>query len=251
MPSEIYTNGYDDPVLAFMQRRRLSTHGRILEPLLRPGLHLLDLGCGPGNMTQEIAEQVAPQGSVIGVDRNGSQFPRAHAAAQHLPVRFQEMDAYALAFPDNTFDGIFSHALLEHLARPLAVLAEARRVLKPGGFIAVRSPDWGGIVLHPSSEDLPAAFAARLELQSRNGGNVHAGRHLGDWLRQAGFTDVRHTASYEIYEDNAIIVDHLATQMEVDGQPRHAATWRAWGQQPNALFAQAWFEAIGYKPNSP
>src|ERR1700761_5887323 len=99
MPSETYTNGYDDPVLAFMRRRRLSTHGRILEPLLRPGLHVLDLGCGPGNMTQEIAERVAPHGTVIGVDRNGNQFPRA---AHHLSVRFQEMDAYALAFPDNT-----------------------------------------------------------------------------------------------------------------------------------------------------
>ena len=250
MPSEIYTNGYDDAVLGFMLRRKLSTHGQILEPLLQPGLHLLDLGCGPGNMTREIAERVSPNGSIVGVDRNGSQFPRAQAA-QHLPIHFQEMDAYALAFPDNTFDGIFSHALLEHLARPLAVLAEVRRVLKPGGFFAVRCPDWGGFVLHPSSKDLSAAFTARLELQARNGGNVHAGRHLGDWLQQAGFLNVRPTASYEIYEDTAIIVDHLASQMETDGQPQHAATWRAWGLQPNALFAQAWFEAIGYKPNSP
>jgi len=251
MPSETYTNGYDNPVLAFMQRRRLSTHGRILGPLLRPGLHVLDLGCGPGNMTQEIAEWVAPNGSVVGVDRNGSQFPRGDASAPHLPVRFQEMDAYALAFPDNTFDGVFSHALLEHLAQPIAVLAEAWRVLKPGGFLAVRCPDWGGFVLHPSSEDLAAAFAARLELQTRNGGNVYAGRHLGDWLRQAGFANVRPTASYEIYEDNALIVDHLASQMKADGQPQHAATWRTWGLQPNALFAQAWFEAVGDKPKSP
>lgn len=251
MPSETYTNGYDDPVRAFMQRRRLSTHGRILEPLLRPGLQVLDLGCGPGNMTLEIAERVAPTGSVTGVDRNGGQFPPIQASTQRLPVRFQEMDAYALAFPDDTFDGIFSHALLEHLARPLAVLTEARRVLKPGGFLAVRCPDWGGFVLHPSSEDLSAAFAARLELQTGNGGNVHAGRHLGDWLRQAGFTNVRLTASYEIYEENTVIVDHLAIQMEVAGQPQHAATWRTWGLQPYALFAQAWFEAVGYKPNSP
>jgi SAM-dependent methyltransferase len=136
---------------------------------------------------------------------------------------------------------------MEHLARPVDALLEAKRVLKPNGFIAVRSPDWGGLVLQPDTDKIKAALAARLKLQTRNGGDVYAGRKLGTWLKRAGFTSVAVTGEYEIYPDNDLIVDHLATQMEKDGQPKYAKIWRKWGKNPDAIFAQAWFAATGRK----
>ncbi len=244
---EIYTNGYAPSVLDFMRRRTLASHGRFVEPLLGPGLNILDLGCGPGTMTKGLAEQVMPGGSVVGVDRNHAQFDGARALIGELPVTFCAMDAYRLEFPEGTFDGVFSHALFEHLARPLDALREVRRVLRKDGFVALRSPDWGGVVLHPDSAGMKRSLTARMDLQTRNGGNVLAGRHLGEWLRQAGFTTVRVTATYEIYPETHLIVEHLATQMEEDGQEEHAATWRTWGENPEALSAQPWFKAVGYK----
>src|SRR5205814_2002456 len=134
--------------------------------------------------------------------------------------------AYRLEFENDTFDGVFSHALFEHLAQPLGALAEVHRVLKPGGFAGLRSPDWGGLLVHPCDEATQSALSARTALQTRNGGNVHAGRHLGEWLRQAGFEAVTITASYEIYPENTPIVEHIASQLEKDRQPNHAQAWR-------------------------
>ena len=67
---------------------------------------------------------------------------------------------------------------------------------------------------------------------------VFAGRKLGDWLRQAGFKSVHLSASYEIYPDNAPIVEHIASQLERDGQRKSALVWRAWGDNPEAIFAR-------------
>jgi hypothetical protein len=119
--------------------------------------------------------------------------------------------------------------------------------LKVGGFVALRSPDWGGIVVNPSDDRLRAAFQARLRLQQANGGDVFAGRQLGDWLRKAGLTQVRQTATYEIYPESKLIAEHLASQLDAAGEASHAQTWLDWGQNPDAIFAQAWFEATARK----
>ena len=94
---------------------------------------------------------------------------------------------YSLPFAEADFDAAFSHALFEHLAEPLKALAELRRVLKPGGCVGLRSPDWGGFVLHPWSERLAGAIADYQELQRSNGGDVFARRKLAAWLKEAGF----------------------------------------------------------------
>ena len=244
---EVYTNGHGEAALNFMKRRTLEVYGCFFLPFLKPGQQILDLGCGPGTMTAGLARRVGPHGSVVGVDRSDDQFKDARVLAEGLPVTFRAMDAYHLDFPEGLFDRIFSHALFEHLARPVAVLEEAYRVLKTGGVIGLRSPDWGGMIVHPDDARTRAALTARLELQTSNGGNVHAGRHLHEWLEEAGFTSIQLSANYEIYPDNTLIVRHIASQLEKDDQHGHAAAWRAWGENPRAMFAQAWFEAIGTK----
>jgi SAM-dependent methyltransferase len=244
-PRENYINGYDNRTLHFMRRRTLPVFGKFILPLLHDGQHLLDLGCGPGSMTLELAQRVAPKGSVIGVDRYKEQFPQG--PFPKLNLAFCSMDAHHLEFEPETFDGVFSHALFEHLARPVDALRQAHRVLKKGGFIGLRSPDWGGVILYPDTKEIQKTLAVRLKLQNRRGGNVYAGRHLGPWLKEAGFTSVKVSASYEFYDDLSLIVDHLAAQMQEAGLPEHAAVWKDWGKKPGAMFAQTWFEAIGYK----
>jgi ubiquinone/menaquinone biosynthesis C-methylase UbiE len=247
MTTEIYTPGYDRVAIDFMRRRTIASHGHFIEPLLEPGMRVLDLGCGPGTITLDIAARLGFHGSVVGVDCSETQFNEARAAAGELPVTFRAMNAYNLELADESFDGVFSHALFEHLSQPLKALTEVRRVLKSDGFVALRSPDWGGLVVHPADEKLAAAMKARMELQTRNGGDVYAGRKLSDWLKQVGFKSVQVSASYEIYPENAPIVEHIASQLERDGQKEHASVWRKWGENPEAMFAQAWFESTAFK----
>jgi hypothetical protein len=66
-------------------------------------------------------------------------------------------------------------------------------------------------------------------------------------LKQAEFKSIHVSASFEIYPENAPIVEHIASQLEREGQREHASVWRAWGANPEARFAQAWFEGTGFK----
>ena len=127
---------------------------------------------------------------------------------------------------------------------------ELRALLRPGGMIALRSPDWGGFVLHPQAPDLPRAMAAYEAVQRGNGGDLRAGRQLGGWLSDAGFEGIERSACYEIYGDAGFIAGYLADQLEAAGQREQGTVLRRWASLPGATFAQAWFEAIGRKPGN-
>jgi SAM-dependent methyltransferase len=244
---ETYTPGYTETATALMARRTLASHAAFLRPYLRSGLSVLDVGCGPGSITLEIAAAVAP-GKVIGIDRDAGQVELARAAATELGrpnASFGPASVYELPFPDGSFDLVFAHAVFEHLQAPAQALGEITRVLRPGGHVALRSPDWGGFVVGPRSDDLDAAIAAYRDLQTRNGGDVFIGRRLGALLRSAGFGDLALSATYEIYPSAEIIGEYLAHTLDAAGETGHAAVLRSWMADPNAIFAQAWFEAVG------
>jgi len=246
--SENYTPGYTSNAVDFMSRRTAESHAAFFLPQLKAGMRLLDCGCGPGGITVGLAERVSP-GEVIGIDLGGAQLERARERACAAPVRatFREASVYSLPFADAEFDAVFSHALFEHLADAPKALGEIRRVLKPGGCVGLRSPDWGGFVLHPWSEKLANALSDYQAMQRANGGDVSAGRKLAGWLRQAQFARVQASAAYEIYPSAAVIADYLAQQLDSNGRDESAAVLRNWAKEPDAMFAQAWFEAIGYK----
>jgi SAM-dependent methyltransferase len=197
-----------------------------------------------------IATRIAP-GEVVGIDFAQSQIERARVAAAregHRNVRFDTGNAYSLAFESCRFDRAFSHALMEHLADPVAALRELCRILKPGGVVGVCSPDWGGFILSPPSAALSRAVDAYMALQSKNGGDVRAGRKLGLHLAAAGFAEVRISARYECYPSLEFIGEYLASQLEREGDDQSAAAFRDWSQEKQGLFAQAWVSAIGVKP---
>jgi SAM-dependent methyltransferase len=245
---ERYTLGYDTAALAFVSRRTLESHGAFFIPHLRPGLRVLDVGCGPGSMTLGIAARIG-EGEVVGVDLSDSQVQlAARRAAEHgvRNARFRTGDAYALPFADGQFDAVFSHALLEHLREPVRALREFRRVLAPGGVIGVATPDWSGFLVGPSSPALEAALDAFKALQAGNGGDVNVGHKLSQYAIDAGCERVTLEARYENFQPLTIITDLLVAQLERADQPTHARTLREWERTPHAMFAEAWVACVGY-----
>ena len=247
--AESYTPGHTPNATDFMSKRSLESHGQFFLPSLAPGLSVLDCGCGPGTLTLDIADRVTPA-KVWGVDFGSSQVEtaRANAASRAVGnVEFQEADCYSLPFAAATFDRVFSHALLEHLREPQKAVAEFHRVLRPGGEVGLCSPDWGGFILAPPSDNLSRAIEAYQALQSKNGGDVQVGRKLGVLLGETGFEVVHMSARYECYRSLGLIGEYLALQLERAGDRKSAESLRAWSCCKGGMFAQAWVAATARK----
>lgn len=247
MSAERYTPGHTENATDFMARRTLQSHGQFFARQLRAGVKVLDCGCGPGTITLGIAAAVS-SGMAIGVDFAESQIEKARhnaAAAGVQNASFQTGSCYSLPFADSSFDGVFSHALMEHLAEPLRALREFHRVLKPDGRLGICSPDFGGLLLAPPSDALTAAVSAYAAMQKANGGDLHVGHKLGEYLAAAGFREITMSARYECYPSLSLIGEYLARQLGENGEHGHAQTLRAWSQSEGGLFAQSWVSAVG------
>lgn len=246
-----YTPGHSQNATAFMSTRTLESHAAFILPLLEHGIEVLDVGCGPGTITQGIAEAALP-GRVNGVDLDPGQIARATRLAEGLELtnaRFTQADVYDLPFGNASFDLAFSHALFEHLADPRAALRELRRVLRPGGLIALCSPDWDEFEMKcPTPEALEALEEYR-EMQEQNGGDTRAGEKLTIWLRDTGFGLIRKGQRFENYESPTRIATYLALQLDAAGRTSAARALLDWSTEPGAELIGCWKHAIGIKWN--
>lgn len=234
---------------ALWASRTLESHGDFVQPWLRPGLDVLDLGCGPGTITLGLAEAVLP-GRVTGIDASHTAIETAQrlaAGLERVNVTFRTGNAYELPFPDASFDLVFCHALLEHLARPAEALAEIHRVLRPGGIAALASTDWNQVLVAPGSPALGFALESYRILQEQKGGCTEAGAWLGPWAADAGWDVLENGTHYEAWDEPREIGHHIAAQLEQAGASRQAVIWRTWSRGDEATFAQAWGHVIARK----
>ncbi|WP_448061448.1 methyltransferase domain-containing protein [Cellulomonas hominis] len=186
---EVYTHGHHASVLRSHRWRTAENSCAYLLPALVPGQQVLDVGCGPGTITVDLAARVLP-GQVVGVDRSEAVIELArHEAARAgaANVRFDTADAYELPFESASFDVVHAHQLLQHLQDPVAALRELRRVTRPGGVVAVRDADYAGMTWYPSSAGLDEWQALYHEVTQANGAQADAGRRLLSWVLEAGF----------------------------------------------------------------
>lgn len=241
-----YTPGYSENAVRFMQRRSLKSHGAFILPYLRDRQTILDLGCGPGTITVDIA-RLNQNGRVVAVDRESSQIEAAKtlAAARGIEnIEFQIHDVTQIAPVEGSFDLIFSHALFEHLSEPITILREIRPRLSREGVIALRCPDWGGMILHPDTGLIQAVVRRYEEIQQSYGGDTRAGRKLHAWLSKAGYSVQQVSATCEVYPSSREIARYLALQLTREGEAQHASNLLNWASHPESLFSQLWFEVI-------
>jgi ubiquinone/menaquinone biosynthesis C-methylase UbiE len=240
---------------SYMNQRSAQKQAQFFLPKLRSNMSLLDCGCGPGSITCGLAAVVAP-GEAIGIDIDEDDVgtARARAAAEGLSnCRFETASVYELPFADGSFDAVFSHALLEHLRDPLAALQEMYRVLKPGGVVGVRSPDFAGHVSAPLDPLVERMDELYERLSRHNGGNPRIGKHLRALLRDAGFANIESSASYDMWPRNLPSLSHIHDQLlklgwiDLDESERISDAWQRWLGHPDFFAARAFCEGVGYK----
>jgi len=264
---ELYVGGYSPQIMEILVKRTASVEAGFFLPHLRPGMRLLDCGCGPGTITVNLAEVVAP-GEVVGIDIEDKQHEigRAYARERGVAnVRFETGNIYDLPFAPNTFDAVFAHAVLYHLKTPPKALTELHRILKPGGVIGIRDLDNGGDIFTPSNEILDKARDLINRVLEYNGGNLLFGRSQRAILREAGFVRIEASASYDHYgtvEKTQAVGNYLAdlilkphitsviTEQQWASQSELEeinVAFKVWGEHADAFLARARCEAVGWK----
>jgi SAM-dependent methyltransferase len=198
---EQYLHGHHDSVLRSHRWRTAENSAGYLLPRLTATARVLDIGCGPGTITVDLAARV-PQGEVVGIDAAGDVLELArqetHRRGQSN-VRFEVGNAYQLAFADAAFDVVHAHQVLQHLSDPVGALVEMRRVCRPGGLVAARDGDYGGMLWFPEDPELAEWRVLYQRVARALGGEPDAGRRLLSWAHAAGFAVIEASASSWCY----------------------------------------------------
>ena len=268
---DTYIHGHSDSVLRSHRWRTAANSAAYLLPHLADGMRLLDVGCGPGTLTVDLARHVGPAGHVVGVDVSTSviQEATAHATAEGIGnVRFQAGDFRAGDLPEGTFDVVHAHQVLQHLRDPVGALAAMGRLARPGGIVAARDSDYPSFLWTPADPRLDRWREIYMAVSDRNGTAGDAGRWLFRWARDAGLEDVVYSTSTwtfatpadrawwgDLWAERTVAssladqaVDYgVATREELD---EVAGGFRDWAGQPDGTFVLLHGEVLARSPSS-
>lgn len=250
--------------------RRTGQAAAFFLPHLQPGMRLIDCGCGPGSITVDLAETVAP-GAVVGIDiradalEHGRQLTRERGVAN---VDFQEASIFQLPYPDGSFDAAWACAVIQHLDAPLDALREMRRVLKPGGVVGIVDGSSPVTFRYPTSPLLELWDGLRGRQLDPGAARRRPALELRALLREAGFARTAGSAQMAqedgppagtLEDTRRVARNHL---IRVRGAPGRTAVERgwvaeaeleqiaeelvAWGEHPDAVYARPVFTAVGW-----
>lgn len=186
-----YIHGHHESVLRSHTWRTAENSAAYLLPELRPDSTVLDIGCGPGTISADFAALV-PDGHVTAVDYAPAIVEQAEKEAESRGVAnmaFAVADVHDLPYPDDTFDVVHAHQVLQHVGDPVQALRAMRRVAKPGGVVAVRDSDYRAFTWFPESHGLTRWLDLYEEVARAGGGEPDAGRRLKSWALKAGFAE--------------------------------------------------------------
>ena len=262
MTAATYSHGHHASVVGAHATRTVVNSAAYLSPLIEPGMRILDVGCGPGSITIDLARRVGSTGRVLGIDASAEVIETARAAAEQAGVtnvEFRVGDAYDPGLPGGEagasggrWDVVHAHQVLQHLDDPVAALRAWRAV---GELVAARDVVYSATTIHPASPALLQWRDLVVRLQAANGGDGDAGAKLKAWAREAGFvsieTDVE-TWCFETERGRAFWggqwVERALHSAFADGTERHgladASTrqaisdaWAAWSHDEDGWMA--------------
>ncbi|TRX94071.1 hypothetical protein FHL15_005149 [Xylaria flabelliformis] len=254
---------YNQAMIASYSRRTAAENSAYVLPLLKADMRILDVGCGPGTITLDLAAHV-PEGSVTGVDSSSTAVESATELAKQRGVSnasFLVGDVLKLPFEDDSFDLVHAHQVLGHLPGadgelgPVRGLKEMRRVCKPGGFVCAREVDWSSVVVHPRTEEINECLALMQRLASNAGKTMEGGRGR-EFARKAGFDPEGISASaaavtYTNAPDREWWGENMASRLESSSELKKGVeqgyvvegvaaripnAWREWAKGDDAFY---------------
>jgi ubiquinone/menaquinone biosynthesis C-methylase UbiE len=157
---------------------------------LSPGMRVLEVGCGSGNMACWVAEQVGSSGAVLGIDNSEEQVELARKLAQSRGlsnVEFSVADAYSPRFPESSFDFAYCRLVLMHLINPVDALRTMRSLVKLGGTVLCEEMDLGVWLCDPPASAMTQFCELNVALGELRGEHFRLGSSLHQLFREAGF----------------------------------------------------------------
>ncbi len=196
-PDATYTHGHTEAVLRSHRWRTANNSAAYLLPRLFPGMSLLDVGCGPGTLTTDLAAQVTP-GEVLAIDNAPEVVAEARAYATERGVgnlSVEVADLYTVELPPASFDVVHAHQVLQHVADPVTALGRMGELTKPDGLIAARDSDYSAKTWAPRHPMLDRWLQLYHQITRRNSAEADAGPRLLGWAQRAGLQEVSFTSS--------------------------------------------------------
>jgi SAM-dependent methyltransferase len=202
------------------------THEFLDKVGLRPGMVCLDVGCGGGDVTRELARRVGSGGRVTGLDMDAAQLEivRAEAAAQNIAnIEYRVADVVKPSSDLGSFDIVYTRFLLCHLSKPFEALSWMANCLKPGGVLAVEDCDFTGHFCYPPLPAFNRYVALCGEVMRRRGGDPDIGLKLPQMLSEAGLIvggiSVAHPSDVagDVKFLNALTMENIAEAVVSDG----------------------------------
>ena len=179
------------------QTRSLETECPPLKSYLHSGTKVLDVGCGPGPITLDVAKKVNP-GSVVGIDLGNKMIQKARESTENSQVKnvtFQVGDASSLEFSEDTFDVAYSLNMLVFHRDPVKALQEQKRVTKRGGWVLAGIGDWGAQVIYPPCPAWEKVYESFAHLNDPSDENIflhgNLGREVVALFKKAGFEEIK------------------------------------------------------------
>ncbi len=263
-----YTLGFGRQFVQSQRQLTAETSAAYLLPFLKPGLRVLDFGCGPGSISVGLAKAVEP-GELHGVDMEQSQIDlsreiaRANGCGNAI---FHVADVTALPFEDSFFDVAHCHNVLLHIPVTDSALSEVKRVLKPGGLIACREIILGSSFSHPEVGIMRKLWDMYDDLLAADYGHPEMGKALKSCLLKSGFTNIRASSSFSVYDKPEeilifydLVIDGFLSRDITNAAIKYGAwteglsqevrdAFHNWKAHPGAIAAFAYGEALANKP---
>lgn len=174
-----------------LRERRLDSY-RMLD--LQEGHRFLDVGCGAGEVVEDVAGTVGSSGAVSGIDMAQTMVDASQSrlTAAGVVADLRKADAHALPFEERSFDRVRCERVLQHVENPAKVVAEIFRVLAPGGMALLIDANHEQVDV---ATDDPDTWRAARQRSTGRVRHQRAGLHLAEWMEAAGFSDLVVTAA--------------------------------------------------------
>jgi SAM-dependent methyltransferase len=183
-------------------RERLRVLGRVMRPTTLPlleragvaaGMRCLDVGCGGGDVTFDLASLVGLTGHAVGIDVDATKIELARSDAEQVEISNVEFRVGDLAdgLGEEEYDTVYVRFVLTHLRDPASGIEVMRRALRPGGRLIVEDIDFRGSFCEPAHPGFERYEEIYVESARRNGGDPWIGLRVPAMLVAAGFERVQ------------------------------------------------------------